>query len=399
MLDKKYIMKKCFCLALTLLASLPLVAQTYYVDSKNPEILRHAELVDFHRTEIFLPVVNGYNVYKADLHTHTLYSDGSVMPSFRVQEAWQQGLDIIAITDHLESRRTEEVMVKYLEKYVSDEYPEAVNTFIALEPTPVGSIMVDLNFGIKAVQKEAERYGLVVIPGGEISRCGATIGHFNALFIQDCNLIYDPDPLTSIRNAKAQNALVMHNHPGYRRTNIDYSEVEKQAYAEGLIDGVEVMNGSSFYPGVIDRVREKGLFIAACTDVHGANKYDAFERPMTLIFAKDKSLESIREALEARRTLAMGFNTISGEEQLLKDFFKAGVKVEVIRKSSSGTELLLTNTTPITYLIRQDGVNQKRITPSTSILIKAGKGQSGISFEVLNMFCASDKHPVIEYTF
>jgi len=114
--------------------ALPAISQTYYVDSKNPCILRHAEIEDLHRTEIFLPKVNGYNVYKADLHTHTLYSDGSVMPSFRVQEAWQQGLDIIAITDHLESRRTEEVMVKYLEKYVSDEYPEAVNTFIALEP-------------------------------------------------------------------------------------------------------------------------------------------------------------------------------------------------------------------------------------------------------------------------
>ena len=392
-------MKKVLFLVSVLFASMSAFAQTYYVDSKNSEVLKHAELVDVHRTEIFLPVVNGYNVYKADLHTHTLYSDGSVMPSFRVQEAWRQGLDIIAITDHLESRRTEEVMVKYLKKYISKKYPEAVNTFIALEPTPVGSIMVDLNFGIEAVQKEAKKYGLVVIPGGEISRCGATIGHFNALFIKDCNSIYDPDPLTSIRNAKAQNALVMHNHPGYRRTNIDYSEVEKQAYAEGLIDGVEVMNGSSFYPGVIDRVHDKGLFIAACTDVHGANKYDAFERPMTFIFAKDKSLESIREALEARRTLAYGFNTLSGEEQLLKDFFKAGVKVEVIRESSSGTELLLTNTTPITYLIRQDGANQKRITPSTSIIIKAGKGQATLSFEVLNMFCGADKHPVIEYAF
>ena len=392
-------MKKVLFLVSVLFASVSAFAQTYYVDSKNSEVLKHAELVDFHRTEIFLPVVNGYNVYKADLHTHTLYSDGSVMPSFRVQEAWRQGLDIIAITDHLESRRTEEVMVKYLKKYISKKYPEAVNTFIALEPTPVGSIMVDLNFGIEEVQKEAKKYGLVVIPGGEISRCGATIGHFNALFIKDCNSIYDPDPLTSIRNAKAQNALVMHNHPGYRRTNIDYSEVEKQAYAEGLIDGVEVMNGSSFYPGVIDRVHDKGLFIAACTDVHGANKYDAFERPMTFIFAKDKSLESIREALEARRTIAYGFNTLSGEEQLLKDFFKAGVKVEVIRESSSGTELLLTNTTPITYLIRQDGANQKRITPSTSIIIKAGKGQTTLSFEVLNMFCGADKHPVIEYAF
>ena len=392
-------MRKYLCALAAAFAFLPALAQTYYVDSTNPEVLKHAELVGTNRTEIFLPQVNGYNVYKADLHTHTLYSDGSVLPTFRVLEAWQQGLDIIAITDHLESRRTEEVMVKYLEKYISEEYPEAVNTFIALEPTPVGSIMVDLNFGIKAVQKEAEKYGLTVIPGGEISRCGATIGHFNALFIEDCNAIYDPDPLTSIRNAKAQNALVMHNHPGYRRTKIDYSEVEKQAYAEGLIDGVEVMNGSSFYPGVIDRVQDRDLFIAACTDVHGSNKYGVFERPMTLIMAKDKSLESIREALEARRTLAYGFNTLSGEEQLLKDFFAAGVKVQVIREGSSSTELMLTNTTPFTYIIRQDGKNQQRVAPCTSILMKASKGQRSIKFEVLNMWSRSDKHPVVELEF
>ena len=392
-------MKNIICSAIAAVFCLSAAAQTYYVDSNNPEILRHAELIDAHRTEIFLPKVNGYNVYKADLHTHTLYSDGSVLPKFRVHEAWKQGLDIIAITDHIESRRTEEVMVKYLEKYVSDEYPEAVNTFIALEPTPKGSIMVDLNFGIKETIKEGEKYGLVVIPGAEISRCGATIGHFNALFITDCNAIYDPDTITSIRNAKKQNALVMHNHPGYRRTNIDYSEVEKQAYAEGLIDGVEVMNGSSFYPGVIDRVQDRNLFISACTDVHGANKYNAFERPMTLIFAKDKSLESIREALEAKRTLAMGFNTICGEEQLLKDFFAAGVKAEVINRTNSGTEILLINTTPITYLIRQGNSNPKRLTPSTSFILKVKKGETALKFEVLNMFCRSDKHPVVELPF
>lgn len=392
-------MRKYLCAIAAAFMSLTTIAQTYYVDSTNPEILKHAEVLGTNRTEIFLPQVNGYNVYKADLHTHTLYSDGSVMPAFRVLEAWQQGLDVIAITDHLESRRGEEVMVKYLQKYISEEYPEAINTFIALEPTPVGTIMVDLNFGIKAVQKEAEKYGLTVIPGGEISRDGATIGHFNALFVEDCNSIYDPDPLTSIRNAKAQNALVMHNHPGYRRTDIDYSEVEKQAYDEGLIDGVEVMNGSSFYPGIIDRVQDRDLFIAACTDVHGGNKYGAFERPMTLILAKDKSLESIREALEARRTLAYGFNTLSGEEQLLKDFFAAGVKVEVIRETGSATELMLTNTTPLTYIIRQDGKNQQRVAPHTSILVKASKGKRSIQFEVLNMFCRSDKHPVVELEF
>ena len=120
---------------------------------------------------------------------------------------------------------------------------------------------------------------------------------------------------------------------------------------------------------------------------------------MTLILAKDKSLESIREALEARRTLAYGFNTLSGEEQLLKDFFAAGVKVEMIRETGSVTELMLTNATPITYIIRQDGMNQQRVAPCTSILVKTSKGKRSIQFEVLNMFCRSDKHPVVELEF
>ncbi|MBQ9723448.1 MAG: hypothetical protein IJV84_08005 [Bacteroidales bacterium] len=116
------------------------VAQIHYPDSKNPDILRHMERVEPYRQEMILPQVNGYNVYKADLHTHTLFSDGSVMPEFRVQEAWEDGLDILAITDHIESRKSEEIFVEYLQKYVSDEYPKALNTFIALEPTPKGSI-------------------------------------------------------------------------------------------------------------------------------------------------------------------------------------------------------------------------------------------------------------------
>ena len=32
------------------------------------------------RTEIILPQVNGYNIYKGDFHIHTSYSDGRVTP-------------------------------------------------------------------------------------------------------------------------------------------------------------------------------------------------------------------------------------------------------------------------------------------------------------------------------
>ena len=52
------------------------------------------------RAEIVLPVVNGFNCYKADFHIHTCYSDGRITPAGRVHEAWGDGLDIIAITDH-----------------------------------------------------------------------------------------------------------------------------------------------------------------------------------------------------------------------------------------------------------------------------------------------------------
>ena len=69
-----------------------------------------------HRQEIILPQVMGYNIYKADLHTHTIYSDGNVTPSWRLREAWFDGLDIIAITDHIEYRRIERNLIKYMVK-------------------------------------------------------------------------------------------------------------------------------------------------------------------------------------------------------------------------------------------------------------------------------------------
>ena len=36
------------------------------------------------RTEIVLPQVKGYTLYKADFHVHTIYSDGDVTPRERV---------------------------------------------------------------------------------------------------------------------------------------------------------------------------------------------------------------------------------------------------------------------------------------------------------------------------
>lgn len=108
-----------FIISLALTAVLPVGAQSYYQDFKNPEILRHSERHEPCRHEIVLPQVNGYNVYKADLHTHTAYSDGQVLPKYRVNEAWRDGLDIMAVTEHIEYRPHEETFLEYLEEYRS----------------------------------------------------------------------------------------------------------------------------------------------------------------------------------------------------------------------------------------------------------------------------------------
>jgi hypothetical protein len=54
------------------------------------------------RTTVSIPDIPGYRTLKCDFHMHTVFSDGLVWPSVRVEEAWCEGLDGIAITDHIE---------------------------------------------------------------------------------------------------------------------------------------------------------------------------------------------------------------------------------------------------------------------------------------------------------
>lgn len=362
----------------------------YYQDAVNVEMLRHLGHDAWFRKEIVMPQVGGYNVYKADLHTHTVFSDGWVLPDFRVAEAWQDGLDVMAVTEHIEYRPYDKVFADNLKEFVNQETTADIGASDGRK--------MDLNYSVNRSLKAAEGYDITIIPGTEITRSGTYVGHFNALFTSDNNLVYDEDPVKAVRNAKAQNAVVMHNHPGWTRKNIDFTEAEKVIYAEGLVDGVEVMNGGEFYPGVIDRVRERGLFIAANSDIHSSTAIDYKDggnlRPMTLIFAKDRSLESLKEALLAGRTLAYGFYTLCGDEQLLKDFFLACIQVKVIREKDDRYDLMITNTTSVPFTLQKTGSNYVKLSPFTSIRLSFSKNDMKVT--VLNMFCSADRHPVVE---
>lgn len=387
-------MKKFIFIPLLALLSFTASAQ-YYQDSGNSEILKHyVHLGTPPRVEFVLPQVLGYNVYKADLHTHTIFSDGIVTPELRVREAWYDGLDVLAVTDHIEYRPYEPKMLDYLKNYTESGTKPINNNIIRKDGTKEG-IISDLNYPVELAKKEAPQYGITIIPGTEITREPTTIGHYNALFTVDNNKIYDVDPLKAIRNAKEQGALVMHNHPGWRRQNLDILEFEQKVYDEGLIDGIEIMNGGEFYPRAIDRAVKYNFFMSSNTDLHpcSAESYRAQgnRRPMTFILAKDSSLESLREALEAKRTIAYSFGSVAGPEKLLKALFEASVAIKPINDKN----IVLTNNTSLIFTLQPKGANKIILKPFNSIRLSAKQNKLIIE----NFWVSSEKNLEVELKF
>ena len=396
-------MKKLLTLAVAVAATLSASAQLYYTDSANKDMLRFNEREGRQRVEMVLPQVRGFNIYKADLHNHTIFSDGSVTPEFRIQEAWHDGLDVIAVTEHVEYRPYEGKMMNFLTGYVPKNVKPANSNVIRSEATDAG-ILSDLNYPVKLYQNAAKAYGITVIPGAEITREPTVIGHYNALFTKDNNTIYAKDPLQSIRNAKAQGAIVMQNHPGWRRTTLDMMEFEEKVYGANLIDGIEIMNGGEFYPRAITRALKNKFFMSSNTDIHGSTAEDYVlggngHRNMTFIFAQENTLEALREAMEAQRTLAYSHGTLAGEQSLLVDLFKASIATKVIQTASSGAKtVLLTNNSSIKYTLRFGNANPVILEPFTSIRATSGK-DGKLAVKVENMWCGEDAHPVVEWQF
>lgn len=395
-------MKKLFILVASVATFATATAQSiYYQDKGNSDMMRHTLRNEVLRNEIILPEVNGYVVLKSDLHTHTIYSDGNVTPEYRVQEAWTDGLDVIAITDHVEYRRWEGQMVTFLKGYMP-EGTKGANTNLTGKAADERGILSDLNLPYRVAKASAANYGLTLIPGIEITRDPLTIGHYNALFIEDANTIYDANPVQSIKNARKQGALIMQNHPGWRRKNLEVLEFEQEVYDRNLIDGVEIMNGSEFYPSVVDRASKIGMFMAANTDIHSttAREYSnaGHMRNMTLILAKDNSLESVKEALMARRTLAYSYGTIAGEEHLVRDFFNACINYEVYFENGKQRKVRMSNPTSMTFFLNFGG-NPVQIHPFTSRNVTVNNGKE-VTFTVENLWIPGEKnHPEFKLTY
>lgn len=255
------------------------------------------------RTEIPFPDIGEYTTVTADLHMHTVFSDGTVWPTVRAAEAWRNGLDALSITDHIEYLPNKEDVVSWFNRPYEIAVPEA------------------------------EKYGLLLIRGAEITR-DEPHGHFNALFLEDCNLLDTPDQRDAVKAAHDQGAFIFWNHPEWKRNDGKAWTAIQQEYLDlGWMHGLEVFNGNSYYPNAHQWALDNNLTLLGATDVHGPiDERYAYHlgqhRAMTLLFVKEKTLEGLKEALFERRTVAFSQEMLIGREEWLRPLVEASIHIK-----------------------------------------------------------------------
>ena len=221
----------------------------------------------------------------------------------------------------------------------------------------------NFNISYETAKPEAEKKKLLLIPGTEITKFQMPPGHFNALFTQDATLIAKADTWQKMLEVAAdQGCFLIWNHPGWQAPQnggiekgapLRFTDAHEDVRKRGWMHGIEIFNSTECYPIVSDWCNERDLAIFANSDIHASelNHYGIQNpaRPITLVLAKERSVESVREALFAKRTIAWAANMIWGRDPWLPKLFKASVMMKTI---TPGTiELTNISSLPITVSI------------------------------------------------
>jgi hypothetical protein len=263
------------------------------------------------RYEIPFPNLPGTEVTICDLHMHTVFSDGSVWPRVRIDEAWRLGLHAISITDHVEYH-----------PWKDDVRADNLDRSYELAAGP------------------AREHGIVLIRGAEITR-DTPPGHFNAVFLQQANdLAFLPQVakedmeglLKAFEIAVQQGAFVFWNHPGWKGPELGkWGPVQEELLKRGWLHGIEICNGETYYREAHEYALEKNLTLIGTSDIHGPDlerrTTPTAHRTLTLVFPETRTPEAIRKALLEGKTLVWYQDMLIGREPILGQYFGQCLKV------------------------------------------------------------------------
>ncbi len=356
----------------------------FLISSTTAQELSHSHLSN---RKIEFPDIKGYNTLICDFHQHTVFSDGSVWPDIRVQESLRDGLDAISITEHLEYQPHKE------------DIPHK-----------------DRNRAYQIALNEAKNHDLIVVSGSEITR-SMPPGHSNAIFISDANKLLKEDPIAVFKEAKVQGAFVFWNHPNWISHVKDgvakLNPIHKQLLKDNLLHGIEVVNEKTYSDEALQIALDYDLTIMGTSDIHGLVDWlfeipEGGHRPVTLVFAKDKTENSIREALFEKRTVVYFNNLLIGREKYLKPLILESLKVleakyigkskvlSVTVENNSDVDYQLINNSKYSFHRNSDIVVFKaHSTSELEVKTLEIVRSVDIEFEVLNAVLAPNTHPKI----
>jgi hypothetical protein len=324
------------------------------------------------RREIHIPDIMGYKTLKCDFHMHTVFSDGLVWPTVRVDEAWQEGLDAIAITDHIEYQPHKQ------------------------------DVPTNHNRSYELALPRAKEMGILLVHAAEITR-ETPPGHFNALFLEDAVPLDTKDLLDAMAAADKQGAFIWWNHPDWIPDRKGWFEIHTTLYEKKYLRGIEVVNGRSYYPTVHQWALDKNLTFLGSSDIHEpAGREDmpaGGHRPMTFVFVKEKNVPGIKEALVAGRTAIWFENKIIARREYAEALCKAAIRVADVERGGKKVVLFtVRNDSDLRIELRQAGKlgpQELNLPANTSTRMKINaddaEKQIELSYTATNFLIAPEK--------
>ncbi len=324
------------------------------------------------RRELNFPDIQGYKTLKCDFHMHTVFSDGLVWPTLRIDEAWRQGLDVVAITDHIEYQPHKK------------------------------DIPTNHKRPFEIASTTAKRKNILLVKGAEITR-DTPPGHFNALFVNDINALDTEDLLEAAKAAKKQGAFIFWNHPGWKPKKKGWFDIHTQLYQNKCLDGIEVVNGRTYDTDSYQWCLEKNLTIIGNSDSHRPivdyRISREQNRTLTLVFAKEKTLASLKEALVKGRTAVWYDNSMIGKELYLNSIFNASIQIAKPHYQSRGSIWVeIKNNSPVDIemeRVGRRGPSKLTLAANTVTLLKTSGDEKAkqlkLSYRVKNFIIAPSK--------
>ncbi len=172
---------------------------------------------------------------RIDLHTHTIYSDGALLPSELLRRAAVKGHCALAITDHADASNLDELIARLLRLRQEQRDDFGVHLLVGLELTHVGPA------SIAGLARRAKLLGadLVVVHGETIVEPVAPGTNRAAIASPDVDLLAHPGFLTleEARQATERGCLIeLTSRKGHSLTNGHVARVCIEAGAAMVVD-------------------------------------------------------------------------------------------------------------------------------------------------------------------